>query len=320
MPDFDPDAPVIVEKTSDIGRMRKYYFNEGEFDTIEEVHEYLEVVSAGGIDSGSYEIRQPVGTVTIEGEQKISYSPSERATIDSIIEVINDHSEVKNVKQVDDPVFEWHIARSPYSLSVTGLDVDISVTLDSEKYEFETVEDTFSSQLSIDETVFFEGKVEKYNRGDREASEYKLFFRIERDLSSVSNARHLYQEVRKAVDGQDDGGEVIMVGNLRLGTTHSYVRGEPYPEETVLIDVADITTETSFMDDVVFTKEKTENEAFNEVRPTLEKYTKKSKNFYSNNLSALINDLSYEVEVIGAGEYSSGTETRLVLGLAPVKK
>lgn len=318
MPDFDPDAPVIVEKTSDIGKMRKHYFNEGEFSSIEEVYEYLQDVSVGTFDSGTYEIRQPVGTVKIEQDETVSYTANETATLESVIQAINSHSAVTTVEKLTDAVFEWQVTRPPYELGVTGFDVDISVTVDSEPYEFDTVEEELLSQLSLGETVFFEGKLEKYSRGDRHPSEYKLFFTIERDLENISNSRHLYQQVRQEIDNEAEVGEVVLAEQIRVGTTHSYVRGEPYPDTAILIDVEDLTDETSFMDDVVFTKDKTETEAFNEVRPTLESHTKTSKKLYSKHLSEFIDTLPYEVEVIGAGEYSSGTENRLVLGLTPI--
>lgn len=317
MPEFDPESPVIVEKTSDIGSMRRYTFEAGRFESVEEIKEYLEMIASSGSDIGYYDIRQPVSTIEVEVENEVPYTEKE---LDWVHEAQNSFESVYGVidtANLDETSFENQVSRPPYDINATYKNCDFSVTVNADEYDFDAVEEDLVNQVHLSNELFFEGKTENFKRGEREPATYTVYFSLDRMQSQIPKHRHLYHKLKSKAKNVETVTDVVMAEYLHIGTTQSYVLGEPYPDDTILIDIRNLTGETSFMNDVVFTKEKTEQEAFEEVRPTLEEYTEESKQVYGNHFAGIVSSLPYDVEIVGAGEYSSGTTTRLVLGLRP---
>jgi len=319
MPEFDSETPVIVEKTSDIGTMRRYTFEAGRFESVEEVKDYLELIASSGSDIGYYEIRQPVDVVEVEVENEVPYTEKEQDWVDESQNAFESAYGVIETTNLDETSFEHQVKRPPYDITVNYKNCDFSVTVDSDKYEFESVENKLLGQVNVSNEIFFEGKTENFERGEREPTTFTVYFSLDRKQSQIPTHRHLYHKLKSKANSTQEITDVIISKYLHIGTTQSYVRGEPFPDNTILIDIADLTDKTSFMNDVIFTKEKTEEEAFEEVRPSLEEYTEQSKTIYSNHFAGIVDSLPYDVEIIGAGEYSSGTTTRLVLGLQPTE-
>lgn len=318
MPEFNPDAPVVIEKVSGGGRMRQFSFPAGRFDSIDAVQEYLNKNASGGYDIGEYEIRQPITTLSVSVENEFPYSDTEQKWLADAIQDFETTFGVIETERIDASMVERQASRKPYEMNISYRNCDLSVTVNADQYDYETVEETLLNQVSPTARLFFEGKTENFERGDTSPSSFTLFFAMERQQGQVDKARHLYHKMRQIAQQTERVDACLLLRDIAVGTTHSYVLGGQYPEDTVVVDLrAFDADEETFLDDVLFTTDKTESEAFHEIRGTLEQYTNETKEVYSELFAPFINNLQYETEILGAGEYSSGSTNRLLLGIRP---
>lgn len=318
MAEFNPDAPVIIEKVSGGGRMRQFKFSADKFNSIDEIESYLQEQASGGYDIGKYEIRQPVTTLSITVENEYPYSTVEQQWLAETIQEFETTFGVLKTNRITTETIERQATRGPYEVSISYRNCDFSVTVDTAHYDYDTVENALLQQVSTASTIFLEGKTENFKRGDREPSSITLFFSLERQQGQVDKARNLYHKLRQIAQQTEKVQTCVLARDIAVGTTHSYVLGTKYPDNAVLIDVREFETdEETFLDDVIFTTEMKQEEAFDAVRATLEKYTNETKQIYSSLFAPFVTNVKYKTDVLGAGEFSSGSTNRLLLGIQP---